>query len=116
MEHIQGDAWWVRYQPVSYRLESRSGNRDQFINMVKRCNAAGVNVIVDLVINHMSGNDNSGTGTGGSSFNGFEQSYPSVPYSNLDFHQPYCNIQNYQNVEEVRNCYLGTLNDLDHGK
>ena len=116
MEHIQGDAWWTRYQPVSYKLESRSGNRDQFIHMVEKCNAAGVNVIADLVINHMSGNDNSGTGTGGSGFDGFEQSYPAVPFSNLDFHQPYCMIQNYQNVDEVRNCYLGTLNDLDHGK
>ena len=28
-EHIQGSEWWTRYQPVSYKLESRSGNRDQ---------------------------------------------------------------------------------------
>ena len=28
-EHIQGGEWWTRYQPVSYKLESRSGNRDQ---------------------------------------------------------------------------------------
>ena len=53
MEHIQGPAWWTRYQPVSYKLQSRSGNRDQFANMVRRCNAAGVNVIADSVINHM---------------------------------------------------------------
>ena len=54
-EHIQGGQWWTRYQPVSWKLESRSGNRDQFASMVRRCNAAGVNVIADLVINHMSG-------------------------------------------------------------
>ena len=35
-EHIQGDAWWTRYQPVSYKLQSRSGNREQFIDMVNR--------------------------------------------------------------------------------
>ena len=29
MEHIQGSQWWTRYQPVSYKLESRSGNRGQ---------------------------------------------------------------------------------------
>merc|ERR1719361_2040741 len=51
MEHIQGGQWWTRYQPVSYKLESRSGNRGQFESMVQRCNAAGVNVIADFVIN-----------------------------------------------------------------
>jgi hypothetical protein len=55
---------------VSYLLESRSGTRQQFVDMVSRCNAVGVNVLVDLVINHMSGHGNSGTGSGGSSFDG----------------------------------------------
>ena len=36
--------------------------------MVNRCNAAGVNVIADLVINHMTGHGQSGTGTGGTIF------------------------------------------------
>ena len=84
--------------------------------MVKRCNAAGVNVIADLVINHMSGRGMSGTGTGGSSYNGGNQDYPGVPFSGWDFHQPYCEISNYQNPDEVRNCYLVSLNDLDGGK
>ncbi|KHJ88756.1 hypothetical protein OESDEN_11447 [Oesophagostomum dentatum] len=34
--------WWVRYQPVSYKLISRSGNEEQFIDMVNRCNNVGV--------------------------------------------------------------------------
>ena len=30
--------WWMRYQPVSYRLDtSRSGNRAEFVDMVARC-------------------------------------------------------------------------------
>lgn len=29
-EHIQGSAWWTRYQPVGYQLQSRSGNAAQF--------------------------------------------------------------------------------------
>ena len=91
---IQGGQWWTRYQPVSYKLESRSGNRQQFISMVDRCKAAGVNIFVDAVINHMSGMDGKGTGTGGSSFDGGSQSYPGVPFSNLDFNQPICQIQN----------------------
>merc|ERR1712241_742717 len=115
MEHIQGGQWWTRYQPVSYKLESRSGNRDQFINMVNRCNAAGVNVIADLVLNHMTGHGQSGTGTGGSGYNGGSLDYPGVPFGYNDFHQPYCEINNYQDPQEVRNCYLVSLNDLNGG-
>ena len=41
-EHIKGEEWWTVYQPVSYKLESNFGNREQFINMVETCNSAGV--------------------------------------------------------------------------
>ena len=68
----------------------------QFADMVKRCNDVGVNVIADMVINHMSGHGSSGTGTGGSGFNGNNEDYPGVPFSSWDFHQPYCEIYNYQ--------------------
>merc|ERR1712123_544303 len=80
-EHIQGSQWWTRYQPVSYKLDSRSGSRSDFESMVKRCKAVGVNVFVDGVINHMSGLDGVGTGTAGSSYNGGSQDYPGVPIS-----------------------------------
>ena len=116
MEHIQGEPWWARYQPVSYKLESRSGTRQQFKEMVERCQAAGVNIFVDAVINHMSGLDSEGTGSAGSSFSGGGQSYPAVPFSSQDFNQPICNIENYGNPTEVRNCYLVGLNDLAGGK
>ena len=46
MEHVvlpeDNYPWWQRYQPVSYKLYSRSGNEDQFADMVKRCNKVGV--------------------------------------------------------------------------
>ena len=46
MEHIvlpnNDYPWWQRYQPVSYILDSRSGNEDEFANMTRRCNAVGV--------------------------------------------------------------------------
>ena len=29
-EHIPGPEWWTRYQPVSYRIESRGGTREEF--------------------------------------------------------------------------------------
>ena len=48
-EHITGSQWWTRYQPVSYQLQSRGGNRSQFIDMVNRCNTAGVDIYVDTL-------------------------------------------------------------------
>lgn len=34
--------WYEKYQPVSYKIASRSGNEEEFTNMVERCNKAGV--------------------------------------------------------------------------
>lgn len=39
-EHVRGPQWWVAYQPVSYRIESRKGTRAQFQSMVNTCHAA----------------------------------------------------------------------------
>lgn len=49
MEHITGSQWWTRYQPVTYNIISRSGSESEFIDMVKRCNAVSVSIIVDAV-------------------------------------------------------------------
>ncbi|WP_336367846.1 carbohydrate-binding module family 20 domain-containing protein [Marinobacter sp. C2H3] len=112
-EHIQGSAWWTRYQPVSYQLSSRSGDEAAFADMVQRCNAAGVDVYADAVINHMA--NGSGTGTGGSAYNSGAMSYPI--YSSNDFHSP-CTInpEDYgNNAGRVRTCQLVGLPDLDTG-
>lgn len=113
-EHVTGEQWWTRYQPVSYRLESRGGTRAQFEDMVRRCRAAGVDVYADAVINHMSG-VGEGVGVAGSAYGRYE--YPAVPYSYDDFH--HCDrygdddIRNYQDAWEVRNCELAELSDLN---
>ena len=49
-EHIQGDQWWTDYQPVSYKIQSKHGNRDQFQNMITQCHNAGVKVIAGASI------------------------------------------------------------------
>ncbi len=108
-EHIQGGQWWTRYQPVSYQLESRGGNRSQFIDMVNRCKAVGVNIYVDGLVNHMAAG--SGTGTAGSRYGG--KSFPM--YSPQDFHNS-CAINNEDygnNRWRVQNCELVSLPDLN---
>ena len=42
---------------VSYSLNSRGGDRAAFADMVSRCKAVGVNIIVDSILNHMTGYD-----------------------------------------------------------
>ncbi|KAF8153814.1 glycoside hydrolase [Crassisporium funariophilum] len=111
-EHISGAQWWTDYQPVSYTLTSKRGNRSQFQSMIATCHAAGVKVIVDTLFNHMAGVD-SGTGVGGSSFTHYV--YPGI-YQNQDFHhcglEPGDDIVNYNNRVEVQTCELVNLADL----
>ncbi|CAG7724640.1 unnamed protein product [Allacma fusca] len=111
--------WWERYQPVSYKLETRSGTEKQFKAMVKKCNSVGVRIYIDAVINHMTGDWGVGYGTGGSYFDASSLNYSAVPYSKEDFNTGYCNngnIQNYQDTDQVRNCKLQGLHDLNQGK
>ena len=76
---------------------------------------------IDAVINHMTGGFGPGTGTGGSNFDGVSLNYPMVPFSSSDFNvQGQCtsktgDIENYQDADEVRNCKLVGLNDLNQG-
>ncbi|GII25417.1 alpha-amylase [Planosporangium mesophilum] len=115
-EHVRGQQWWVAYQPVSYRIESRKGSRAQFQSMVSACHGAGVKVIVDAVINHMSGQDSGGTGWAGSSYGKYD--YPGI-YQYQDFHHCGRNgnddIVNYNDRYEVQNCELANLADLATG-
>ncbi|MBD2000951.1 alpha-amylase family protein [Leptolyngbya sp. FACHB-541] len=104
----QSYPWWQRYQPVSYQIKSRSGDRTQFTNMVERCRAAGVDVYADAVINHMSG-ELSGKGSAGSIFTKYH--YPGL-YESRDFHSCRQNIQDYRNHEQVTSCELSGLPDL----
>ncbi|WP_431993504.1 alpha-amylase [Streptomyces albogriseolus] len=110
-EHIQGSQWWTSYQPVSYKIAGRLGDRAAFKNMVDTCHAAGVKVVADTVINHMSAG--SGTGTGGSSYTKY--TYPGL-YSSYDFDNCTSQINNYGDRWNVQNCELVGLADLDTGE
>ncbi|XP_065368137.1 alpha-amylase 4N-like [Calliphora vicina] len=113
VREIEGGPWWARYQPLSYILVSKSGNEADLADMISRCNAAGVRIYVDIVVNHMTGyKDGETIGTAGSVANYGERSYPAVPYGPGDFHAT-CDIHDYQDAVQVRNCQLNSLVDLD---
>jgi alpha-amylase len=117
-EHVvlpgQGYPWWQDYQPVSYQLVTRRGDRAAFASMVSTCHAAGVKIYVDAVVNHMAGGGSTGTGSAGSTYSHY--AYPSVPYGTDDFHHCGRNgnddIVNYSDRWEVQNCELVDLSDL----
>ncbi|MFD5289267.1 alpha-amylase family protein [Streptomyces rochei] len=110
-EHIQGGQWWTSYQPVSYKIAGRLGDRAAFENMVDTCHAAGVKVVADAVVNHMSAG--SGTGTGGSTYGKYD--YPGL-YSSYDVDDCRSEINDYRDRYNVQHCELVGLADLDTGE
>lgn len=117
---VPGRPWYERYQPISYKFDTRSGNEAAFLDMSRRCNALGVRIYPDIIINHMAAASGrgwaGGVGTGGSESNPDILSFPAVPYGENDFNQPQCAIDDcYCNAENVRNCNLLGLTDLALG-
>ena len=114
-EHVvaPGNPWWQDYQPVSYKFDSRRGTEAELQSMITACNNAGVDVIADVVINHMAGTSGSPAedkiGYAGSNYRNLE--YPEVPWVSSNFHNP-CEITNWGNRDQVYNCQSGTGADL----
>jgi alpha-amylase len=104
--------WSQRYQPVSYSIaRSRSGTEAEFLDMVNRCGAVGVGIIVDAVINHMTNYPSPGVGSNGTPYTKYE--YPGL-YTSADFHTP-CVVNDYQSAANVQDCELFSLPDLNTG-
>lgn len=136
-ESIQGTQWWTVYQPVSYKLDSRFGTEDEFKTMISQCDAAGVQIVADMVLNHTTGHDVSWVddqyGVAGTECNGSYGRYPGIGIYQYeesgnnhqyglpsgDFHT--CksnvsdNISDYTNADEVWNCRLSTMWDINTG-
>jgi alpha-amylase len=106
--------WWEVYQPVDYSLNSRFGNEADFQAMVATCREAGVDVIVDTVINHMTAQ---GTTSYGSSNAFTKYDYPGL-YAPADFHtnadcpEPSNTIDDFNDYLQVTECELVGLSDL----
>lgn len=114
-EHVVGDSWYTRYQPVSYNLTSRSGTEAEFAAMVRRCRKAGVGVYADAVFNHCAAMG--GVGVAGNAF-GF-RSYPL--FGPEDFHhtpgdtKTNCGVDDYSSQRNVQDCDLEGMPDLCTG-
>ncbi len=116
-EHVvvPGAPWWERYQPASYRLESRSGTQAELVSMVKRCARAGVDIYADVVLNHMNSLP-SGVGFAGSHFSHYE--YEGL-WGYNDFHHCGRNgddgLRDFTDLFELQNCELLGMSDLNTG-
>ena len=126
-ESIQGTEWWTSYQPVSYKLDSKLGTEAEFKNMITTCDAAGVGIIADVVLNQTTGLDVAAgeqTGVAGTKYNGLTGDYPGFTGENgqypqgvtaADFHD-YNNgasISDYKNQQEVQEGRLNSMWDFD---
>ncbi|WP_196716968.1 alpha-1,6-glucosidase domain-containing protein [Actinomyces trachealis] len=117
-ENITGSEWWTSYQTVSYKIGNKLGTETEFKEMVSACHQAGVKVMADSVINHMTGRDmdktRGGKGVLGTPFEWHR--YPGIYEADDDFHACRQNISDYGNKDNVQNCDLVGLADLNTGK
>ncbi|XP_058464124.1 alpha-amylase A-like [Malaya genurostris] len=107
-------SWRERYEPISYKILGRSGAEMQLRSMVKTCNAAGVRIYVEVVLNSMAGGTGSVQGTGGSVAYPSYRDYPDASYGIGDFNHP-CTVLNQSDPHQVRNCQIDELPDLNQG-
>jgi len=108
-EVISNETWWARYQPVTFdKFTSRSGNEEQLKTMIERCNSVGIDVYADVVINHTADYGGEGVGTAGT-----EWKIKQHPMFDPSHYHSHCIIEDYGNADEVQNCQLGALPDLD---
>ncbi len=116
-EHIvkSESPWWERYQPVSYKIDSRSGNEAEFAAMVRTCKQAGVDIYADVVLNHMNAMPH-GKGFAGTMFSHY--AHEGV-WSSQDFH--YCGrngnhgLVDFRDLYELQSCELLGMSDLNTG-
>lgn len=115
-ENLNIPTWTSSYAPVSYRLDSKLGTRDELRNMVDTCHAHGVDIIADAVMNHMAPAMPPYRGVAGSTFHRY--SYPGI-YSSADFHHctltPDGMLHSYVDRGQVQQCDALGLPDLDTG-
>ena len=109
VEHPSND-WWVYYQPASFSIDdtgsSALGKKADFESMCKAAHERGIQVIVDIVANHM-GNSEDGS-------NGLSSAIIKDLSEDTDcWHDITKNINAYSSREEVTQYCMAGLPDLN---
>ncbi|KAK3879151.1 hypothetical protein Pcinc_016259 [Petrolisthes cinctipes] len=104
-----GRSWTLRYEPVSYELDSHSGT----------LTSSGIWVIVDAVLNNMVEENTWGYGSAGSPYDARNYTFP--PYDDAYFFSSTCTSSNglvnsYNTTSEARDCRLDGKLDLSTGR
>lgn len=104
---VENGKWWGKYQPIDYRvIEGPLGDRAELCRLAAAADELGVELIVDVVLNHMAAGDRVRVVKGEL----VEARFPD--FQKEDFH-PFRPIEDWEDEEEVRNHWLfGALPDL----
>jgi alpha-amylase len=79
--------------------------------MTRRCNAVGVRIYPDILLNHMSATTGPGTGSSTGSANTSYLDFPAVPFTTEHFNK-YCSLD-WNSATSIRDCWLIGLPDLN---
>ena len=119
VENGEINPWWYIYQPVSYKLKSRLGDRAQLKKMINKCQSHTIRVYSDIVINNMVSYENNlynihiNSGENRNKNNNYKnfKGIPSVPYCGTDFHY-FKKIKNHKDENQL-NTKWANLVDLN---
>ncbi|KAI8905815.1 glycoside hydrolase superfamily [Gorgonomyces haynaldii] len=109
--------WYLIYQPLGYNIGNRLGTEEDFKAMVQTCKNAGVDIVVDVVLNHNAYFGLSGQGGFGStnpwSSSIKAESFPDPGFTAEHYHDNICNGPiDWNNDFSVWNCQLAKLVDV----
>ena len=101
------NGWWKLYQPLGFSVATGNnaiGTKSELVNMCKKAKSLGIDVIVDVVSNHLAGGSKT-------SFNGNVNNYEPAIYSNNLYHtlNKYADDNTIQNVVQAN---IGDFPDL----
>ncbi len=102
--------WWKLYQPVSLSIATSTsqnvlGTKAQLTELCTAADALGINIIIDVVANHLAGGD-------GHTFNIAVQTYEPVIYNNNLMHNHSKGVGDGNDLETVVRGYFNDCPDL----
>ncbi|WP_067841704.1 carbohydrate-binding module family 20 domain-containing protein [Amphibacillus sediminis] len=104
---ISGSQWWILYQPINFRIgNSQLGDREAFRRLCEAAEQYGINIIVDVIANHM------GNAGGGDLKYTPSPNVDPVILNNPDFWREARGVENWNDRYQVTHWGIG-LPDLN---